>query len=270
MTGVADCRRPEQIGRQARLELVFAERHGRTVLAHAYAEPPYRVAPGFEHPFGLHVIVASSAPGIFGGDALEQTIVVERGARVLLTSQSAVQLHPHQGGQPARLDSTYRVDDGGLLRCEWEPLIPFGGAALDQRVTIELAGEARLAWTDALMTGRVGRGERWQLTRLAHELRVKRAGELEYLERYVLRPAEQPLTARWIAGGADYLGTGVSSGVPDARQRAARLQHQLAQVGSLQAAADALHDSLLAIRVMSGCGVAFHRAAALIRRTLCD
>ena len=31
------------VGRHARLELVFSMRRGRTVLAHAYAEPPFRV-----------------------------------------------------------------------------------------------------------------------------------------------------------------------------------------------------------------------------------
>ena len=38
-----DRRDAGEVGRHARLELVFAVRGGRTVLAHAYAEPPFRV-----------------------------------------------------------------------------------------------------------------------------------------------------------------------------------------------------------------------------------
>lgn len=40
------------------------------------------------------MIMASSAPGIFGGDRFQQRIRLEPGARVRLTSQSALHV-PH-------------------------------------------------------------------------------------------------------------------------------------------------------------------------------
>ena len=89
-----DDRLPADVGRRARLELVFGFRDGRTVLVDSYAEPPLRVGRCFENGRGLHLILASSAPGIFGGDAIRQTIRLEPGAIVTLTSQSATQLHP--------------------------------------------------------------------------------------------------------------------------------------------------------------------------------
>ncbi len=89
-----DRRKAADVGRRARLELVFACRDGRTVLADAYAEPPFRVGRSFPDGDGLHMILASAAPGIFGGDSFEQVIRLERGARVRLTSQSALQVHP--------------------------------------------------------------------------------------------------------------------------------------------------------------------------------
>jgi urease accessory protein UreH len=266
MTGVVDRRSAGEIGRRARVELVFAVRGGRTVLAHAYSEPPYRVLPGFDHPFGLHVMLASSAPGLFAADALEQSVLVESGARVLLTSQSAMQLHPAVDADPARLRARYVVRDGGSLRCDWDPLIPFAGAALEHQVTIELAGDARLWWMDATMTGRAGRGERWRLSSLAHDLRVVHDGTLEYLERYVLRPALDNLTTPWIAGGADYFGTAMIKGDGPARERAERLHRELAAVEGVDAAADALSDSLIVIRMVSASGAAFHRARSLLRQ----
>jgi urease accessory protein UreH len=295
MIAVADRRSPGQVGRHARLELVFAGRNGRTVLAHAYAEPPYRVLPGFDHPLGLHVIVASSAPGVFGGDALEQSVVVEPGARVLLTSQSATQLHPDPCGRPASLRGHYVVGEGGTLRCDWEPLIPFAGAALDHQITIELADGARMTWMDAMMTGRAGRGERWRLSSLAHELRLVYDGTLEYLERYAIRPEGQAdrlrqgsgqsrqtgsdapaaaaaaeagqrlLTSPWIAGDADYFATAILKGAAPARDVAERLHLELGGVDGIEAAADALSDSLVVIRMLSASGAAFHRARQVIR-----
>ena len=52
------------------------------MLAHAYAEPPLRVGRGFTEAVAgsLQSILASSAPGIFGGDVFEQTITLEAGA----------------------------------------------------------------------------------------------------------------------------------------------------------------------------------------------
>jgi len=265
MIAVADRRSAAQIGRHARLELVFAARGGRTVLAHAYAEPPYRVVPGFEHPLGLHVIVASSAPGVFGSDVLEQSVIVEAGARVLLTSQSATQLHPHPGGRPAALRGRYAVRDGGSLRCDWDPLIPFAGAVLDHHIAIDLEGRARLTWMDATMAGRAARGERWQFSALDHELRLAHDGRLEYLERYALRPAMNDVTASWIAGGADYFGTALVRAAIPVRELAERLHVALSALEGLDAAADALSDSLVVVRMLSASGAAFHRARQLIR-----
>ena len=58
---------------------------------------------------GCHVILASSSPGIFGGDVFEQHIVLEPGARVRLTSQSALQVHPGARGGAARLRTIFEV-----------------------------------------------------------------------------------------------------------------------------------------------------------------
>jgi urease accessory protein len=195
------------VGRRARLELTFAVRHGRTVLAHAYAEPPFRVGRGFPDGHGLHLIVASSAPGVFGGDSLQQTITVEGGASVRLTSQSAMQAHAVRDGSSATLASRYRVESGGHLQCEWDPLIPFPDAKLDQRIHDDLARDATLFWSDALMAGRSARGERWQFAELSHELRLSREGRPAYVERYRIERAGTSPARRWVADDACYFGT---------------------------------------------------------------
>jgi urease accessory protein len=243
---------------------VFAWRSGRTILADAYAEPPFRVGPAFSEGPDVHMILASSAPGIFGGDDFEQHIRVERGARVRLTSQSALQVHPAAGGG-ARLHSTYEVEEGAALHCQWDPLIPFAEAHLVQQTEIRLADDASLYWSDGFMSGREGRGERWRFAALAHELRILRAGRLEYLERYRLTSAEDAPARPWIAGDACYFGTVVAAGKRADPVACARLQSDLAALNDLRAGVDALDERLLLVRLTAGAGVPFHEARALIR-----
>jgi urease accessory protein UreH len=256
------------VGRHARLELVFAVRRGCTVLTHAYAEPPLRVGRWFADGCGAHMILASSAPGIFGGDEFEQRVHVERGARVRLTSQSAFQMHPSANSSSGTLHSTYEVDDDAMLQCHWEPLIPFARGRLDQRTEIRLAAGAALYWSDAFMGGREGRGERWRFAALAHELKVSRAGALEYLERYRITPSKGAVERRWTAGGACYFGTVLASGRDVDGHQAAALQSDLSGSSDLQAGVDALNPQTLLVRLMASAGVAFHDARALIQRTL--
>ena len=116
-TGESTGARPPSVGRHARLELVFGCRDGRTVLTHAYAEPPLRVGRCLR---GGRRRCTSSWPrrprASSAATALTQQIVVERGARVRLTSQSALQVHRSPSGDTARLSSTYRVEDDAELQ----------------------------------------------------------------------------------------------------------------------------------------------------------
>jgi len=177
-TVARDGRLPSEVGRSARLELVFGSRGGKTVLVTSYAEPPLRVGRCFEDGCGLRLIVASSAPGIFGGDVIRQSVRLEPGAVVTLASQSAMQLHAAQSGSVASVQSRYEVADGAELVCDWDPVIPFAGSSIEQRIDIMVDAGGRLSWSDAMMSGREGRGERWQFRIFDHQLRLFRNGAL--------------------------------------------------------------------------------------------
>ena len=271
MSVVLDRRAAEQVGRHARLELVFAARHGRTILAHSYAEPPFRTGRWFPEGNSLHMIMASSSPGIFGGDVLEQSIVVEEGASVRLTSQSAPQLHASPDGATAIVRAAYRVAAGAHLSCHWDALIPFAGSSLDQRIAVEVAESSRLYWSDAMMNGRVARQEHWRFASLAHELGISRAGELAYLERFRITPGSQSPSQPWVAADAAFLGTALAidpSGT--AAGDAARVQDLLGTLSGATGAADALDESIVVVRLMDALGVRFHAARALVRKVFCS
>jgi urease accessory protein UreH len=262
-----DRREAGVIGRTARLELVFSLRRGRTVLTHAYAEPPFRIGRVFPDGASARMILAWSAPGVFGGDCLEQHLRVERGASVRLTSQSSLQAHPSPAGEVATMRTTVDVEDDAELLCEWDPLIPFPGARLSQRIAVALAPQAALYWSDAFMAGREGRGERWMFDALEHELAVRRSGTLAYLERYRLEPATQSPAASWLASDACYFGTVLATG-PTFRTPGS-LQDDLSNVEGLRGGIDRLDTHLSLVRLMASRGTAFHDARALVRRGLC-
>jgi urease accessory protein len=194
------------------------------------------------------VILASSAPGAFDHDRLRQTVRVGSGARVRLTAQAALKVHPSVDRATVLLESSCRVEDGAQLHCDWHPLIPFAGARLGQRIDVKINGDGRLYWSDALMCGRKARGERWKFAYLAHEFAVSRDGFLAYLERYRIQPTEVGLFRAWAASGASYLGTTLLTGWP------------IDPGAGLRAAADRLEDRMLLVGLLSAFGPAFHKA----------
>ncbi len=260
----SDDRTAARVGRQARLELRFGRRGNRTVLTHSYAEPPFRVGRVLPDGDGVHLILASSGPGIFGGDCLSQSIIVEPGARVRLTSQSAIQVHPNDTAAVATLRSAYRVEGDGHLACAWDPLIPFAGARFQQRIQIDLAQSATLVWSDALMAGREAKGERWRFSHLFHELRLVRAQTLAYMERYAISGDKIP-DRRWTGNTACYFGTVLGAGAPMNRQVAEEIHSEIARQ---TCSVDLLASGLVLVRLALADGPAFHQARAFASRAL--
>lgn len=259
-----DYRPASVVGRHARLELAFRCRHGRTVLAHAYAEPPFRIGRSFDMDGALYLMIVCASPGVFAGDDLRQLVTVERGARVLLASQSALQVHPGQAAEPARVHHEYTVEDEGELHCHWDPIIPFTDARMAQRFDLQLSPGSRLYWSDALMSGRCGRGEAWTFGGLVHELSLNIGGTLQYLERYHLRPGDRQ-AKRWTAGDANYIGTSLvyHSGVTAPFVEG--IQRRLDAIEHLRAGLDLVEPHLVVGRLLARNGPPFSRGRGAFR-----
>ncbi len=242
---------------------MFERRGARTVLAAQYAAAPLRVGPPFSFGDAAHLICVCTGPGVFAGDTLRQAVHVKSGARVVLTSQSALQVHPSRAGAPARIEHAYRVDADAELHCHWDPTIPFAHARVEQRFEIDIAHGGRLYWSDALMAGRASHGEEWQFEHLRHELRCRIGGALTYLERFALRPRDhvRPPTRAWIAGRDRYFST-TAIAHPDAAAAHADALQGLLGVGS---GVDVVADGVLLVRISSPGGTEFRRARQIVR-----
>jgi len=272
-----DARAPAEVGRAGRLELVFERRGERTVLAHQYAEPPLRVGAAFDVGDAVSLILVCSGPGIFAGDTLRQSVHVKSGARVVLASQSALQLHPSSAGAPARIEHAYRVDEDAELHCQWDPTIPFADARLEQRFAVDVAPGGRLYWSDALMAGRASRGEAWQFARVAHELELRVGGSLAYLERYALEPRAAPGTPHmalgtpdpsraWVAGANRAFATALAYHPAVAPAPAEALRRRLDAHAGLRSGVDLLADRLLLVRLACDSGAVFGNARRELRQ----
>jgi urease accessory protein len=260
----ADIRPAASVGRRARMSLTFSVRRGQTVLSDAYAEPPLRVGRCLPSGSRAYLILASTGPGLFGGDAVEQHVCVERGASVQLVTQSALQIHPADG-RLATVRSRLEVEEDGQLDCFWDPVIPFAHARLEQHIDLHVARSGSLFWSDALMAGRAARGEAWRFAELNHELRFTRDGAVEYLERYRLRPETRRVEHAWIADAARYIGTTLVCDERSTPERAGELQQAFAAHEEPQVGVDCLTPGLLVGRVLATRGPDFAKARLAFR-----
>jgi urease accessory protein UreH len=238
------------VGRRGRLSLTFGLQGGRTVLKDSYCEVPFKITRLLNSNAGVpQMILMQCTAGLFGGDEVECSIRVERGAGVRITQQSATKVHPSQERRAVQRNRIY-VESEATLEMFLEPIIPFADSRLEQATHIEVEPGGQLAYWEGFMTGRVGRGESWCFAELTSETSLSSNGTLAYLDRFRLARAD----SRWAMNNATYLGTGLYWS-PRARDFAEAFHESLPQAG-----VDAVTEQLVAVRVVSNNGPEFHRS----------
>lgn len=197
----------KDVGKSGSLELVFGRKEGKTIIRHAYSEVPHKITHLYHPPHSTlaELILMNTTAGLFGGDRVDVRIHAETGARILLTSQSSLKVHPGVGTAEQVLRLT--VDTGAELHYYNDPLIPFKGARLRQRIELQIASGSRFFYWDGFMAGRVARGETWEFDEIDAETRLSRDGELVYLERYRMAGDRHPFS---------YAATGIFVPAPEA------------------------------------------------------
>src|SRR5205085_542392 len=155
------------------------------------------------------LILMHSTAGLFGGDDLECSIRVERGARVLVTQQSATKVHPSEG-RPAIQRNHVVIEAGGELQLYLEPVIPFANSILRQTTRINVEPGGRLVFWEGFMVGRVGHGERWRFHELTSETDLRLNNRLMYIDRFQLPNGLE--RSPFAMGECNYFGTGLCVG----------------------------------------------------------
>ena len=114
------------------------------------------------------------------------------------------------------------------------------------------------------MSGRISRGEAWGFESIDHELRLIVSDSLRYLERYSVAPAGQP-PARWVAGGAQYVGSAILYHEAATAELAERIHRNLAGIEGLAGAVDAVESRLMIARLLGAAGPPFARGRSMFR-----
>jgi urease accessory protein len=183
------------------LDIVAAlDAEGRVILRKQFFSPPIHISKPHHDAGWLVVNLASPSPGLLQGDRVDAKVVVEEGARLLITAPSANRIH-NTGDGHAQLTQSFEVHAGAALDVWPEYLIPQAGARYVQKTTLRVAKRGTLVWTEMVAPGRVARGEVFAFADLRLSTDLYHGDECIVRERYHLTPsAMKPLQAQFPTG----------------------------------------------------------------------
>lgn len=212
-------------------------------------------------------VVVNSSGGIAGGDRLDLRFVVGPGARASIAGQAAERYYRAlPASPPAHVRTRITVAPGAAAEWLAQETILFDRSAMDRRLDVDLAADARFLGVEMLVFGRAAMGEAVREARLRDVIAVRRAG------RPVLRDAvridgavEAVLRHPVIAAGARALATLVHV-APDAE---ARLDAVRTALVDAEAGASAW-DGMLVARTLAPDGAALRRIVVAVLAVLRD
>ena len=250
--------------------LAAADADGRTVLRRQSFAAPFHISKPHHDAGWLVVNMASPTPGLLSGDRVDVRVVVEPGARLLLTAPSANRIHAMPEGH-AELIQSFRVASGAVLDVWPEYLIPQAGARYRQRTRIEVAPGGSLLWTETIAPGRAASGEIFAFTelRIATDLHIGSTHAVR--ERYVLTPGDATQRALLRQYATPYYASVlcVSPGLAAANDAVPRIASSCQGDGVLLGVSRLTADAW-AVKIVAGGSPDLRRAVAIVRAQLCD
>jgi urease accessory protein len=133
-------------------------------------------------PQGSHeAILINTGGGLAGGDRFTFTITAEENARLTVTSQAAERVY-RSLGPAADVDVRLTAHAGATLMWLPQETILFDGAALNRRITADLAEDAQLLAVESVILGREASGETVRQARLHDRWRIRRGAKLLFAD----------------------------------------------------------------------------------------
>lgn len=180
---------------------------GDTFLREQSFRAPLHVSKPHHEAGALVVNLVSPTAGLFDGDEVDVAVVVEAGARVVLTTPCASRIHRARTERAAVLRQELTVEAGGFAEYFPELLIPQQGARYHQQTTLRVEHGGTLLFFEWLAPGRVAAGETFAYTELQWDTDLWHGGTLVARERYTLRPEGHHLASlRTVHEASHYLG----------------------------------------------------------------
>lgn len=149
------------VGTPGRGHLGFARVDGKTTLVSCSARSPLRVLAPRHRDGSAWAFLATHGGGLVAGDRIELTIDVGPGAVAMVATQAETKVYRSRSGLNCAQVLRARVARGGSLVLMPDPVSPFAGARYVQQQLFQVDEGASLLYVDALVAGRIARGERW-------------------------------------------------------------------------------------------------------------
>jgi urease accessory protein len=217
----------------------------------------------------LLVNVVNQTAGLFGGDCITTHVVVEPGARVLLSSPSAARFHPSHGRE-ARLEQTFAVHAGGSLDVFPEISIPQRDSRSFQKTDIRVDQGGELIYLETLAPGRVASGEAFAFAQYSWWTDIRLADRIVHRERASLAPGDSSLAGLTALFPACYY-AGIVVISPASENWTADFAHAVSAHGddiSVKIGASRLCAGGWAIRLLARDSLAMRRGITGIRQTI--
>ncbi|MFZ5962180.1 tRNA (N6-threonylcarbamoyladenosine(37)-N6)-methyltransferase TrmO [Thalassococcus sp. BH17M4-6] len=160
-----------------------ALRDGRTVLRDLAQSGSGKLLFPRSRSARLEAVWLNTAGGITGGDRFDLSAQAETGAALTLTTQAAERVYRASPGAPGRVFTDLTAGPGA--RIDWLPqeTILFEAAALDRRLRIDMAADARVLACEALLFGRAAMGEAVHTLFLRDHVDLRIDGHLRFADR---------------------------------------------------------------------------------------
>lgn len=249
----------------AQLELVYAKRPERTIIAHRKHLGPLTVQrPFYPETEVCHSYVLHPPGGVVGGDRLELAVTVESGAHALITTPASAKFYRSQGAT-AQQQQDFVVAVDGVLEYLPQDTILFDASKVQMRTRIELEAGAKFAGWEILCQGRPASGEKFIGGHCRQAYELYRDGKPLVIERTHLQGNTPIQGAKWGMANYPVLGTMlVSDANPQILEQVRQIE--LEQVGLFSAT---LINDVLVCRYLGNQGIeardCFARAWAAIR-----
>ncbi|MGF1932874.1 MAG: urease accessory protein UreD [Nostoc sp. ChiQUE02] len=200
-------------GWHGKLNLVYADRQGKTQLIYDRQQAPLKVQRPF-YPEGervCHSVILHTAGGMVGGDRLSSNIHLQPQAQALITTAAASKIYRSNGLQ-SRQTIEMQVNAGACL--EWLPqeTILFNDAIYRQDLRVELAtGGSWLGW-EITRFGRSARGEKFLQGEWRSHTEIWQQGVPLWIDRQWLRGSEETFHSPHDLAGKPIVGSLVWAG----------------------------------------------------------
>jgi urease accessory protein len=196
-------------GKHGVLDMAFARRGDRSVLAHLYRQAPLLVQQALywdEHLPGLPCVYIISTSGcVLQGDRLDTSVTVGPGAMAHVTTQSATKIHQMDANFAAATQQLTLAEDA-YLELLPGPVIPHRHSRFVTSTRATVADTATLLTAELLQPGRKhhGAGELFEFDLYSSTLTAARPdGTVLFSEKLIAEPWQHPVRRAGVMGTFD-------------------------------------------------------------------